>query len=662
MQNLERRTSGVYVARLTVPMRLRTVVGASVFVASTGSRNLAVAKVLAAEQIARWRRHLFDLDRLSLLGPSMTPENILKIADGHPLLVAGGYLPITQAATVVGLTSQDLLRQAADGQLALYCRLQGEMGYVTPSWSFEPDDPELGTVLVPRTRHRPAGSRAHRAYGMYRISRSETDAVANLLLTTGSASILAFDEQASGDELVFVPEVIFELNEQLVEVSAVEVDVLRRKMADAISPAALEAARKTHQGGIAPASASLKASLPLSQAMEEYCRAHLPQSISSPKEVARIRNGILLLAEFEGDLPIGQFSADTLRSFRDTHLALMPAKENQVRQKFGTKSMTDSMRVIEGTDWPRMSAGERDLRMQWLYRMFRWFHAQKWISDDPCTGLRGESVLTKVERKKAAVVRKDRTAFSEEEIARIFAAPVFQAGAWKATQAGTFRTFQPFHYWLPLLGLFTGARIGELCQLYLDDVRCEDDAWFIDINQRTVDKSLKNEWSARRVPLHPRLVELGFIRWCDQLRKDGYKRVFPELSWNPTNRYAKEPIRAMSQFLEKLGLPRDGTKVFHSFRHGVNDQLQKRSAMPDIMRKRMMGHEPGEGVNERHYLSDPKPTEMQSFIGELGASLLVLRPFDPAIGLIAVRDALRRKNGGRGAVESLGGEHSIAPT
>lgn len=178
--------------------------------------------------------------------------------------------------------------------------------------------------------------------------------------------------------------------------------------------------------------------------------------------------------------------------------------------------------------------------------------------------------------------------------------------------------------------------------------------WFIDINELTADKSLKNAWSARRVPLHPKLVELGFVRWCGQLRQDGFKRVFPELSWNPTNRYAKEPIRAMSQLFEKLDMPRDGTKVFHSFRHGVNNLLQKRSAMPDIMRKRMMGHEPGEGVNERHYLSDPKPKEILEFIGQLGTGMPAVSSFDSAIGSIAVRDALRRKNGGRGANESIG--------
>lgn len=597
MQNLERRPSGIYVTRLTIPIRLRAVVGARVFVASTGSRSLAVAKLVASEQIARWRRHLFDLERLSLHGPSMTHENILKIVDGHPLLLAGGHIPLLQAAAVLGLTSHDLLRQAADGRLKLFCRFDGELGYKTPFYSFEPDDPELGTVLVPRSRNRPADSKVYRAFGMYRVPEDETAAIANLLLSKGSACVLALEEYgANKDGLAFVPERILEVTDELIEVSAVEVDVLRRKMADAIAPAALSVARQALSGDGSDFSKATKAALPLSRAIEEYCRSYLPQTISSPKEIARIRNGLLLLAEFEGDLSIRQVSPDVLRSFRDVHLSRVPAKENQVRQQFGTTSMTESINAVQGGQWPLMSAGERDIRMKWIYRMFRWFHAQKWIPDDPCTGMRGESVLTKVERKQASSNRKNRQEFSADEVARIFSAPVYRATTWQATKAGTFRTFQPFHYWLPLLGHFTGARIGELCQLYLSDVRQEDDVWFIDINEVTADKSLKNEWSTRRVPLHVKLVELGLVQWCERLRQDGFQRLFPELSWNATNRYAKEPIRAMSQFFVKLGMPRDGTKVFHSFRHGVNNRLQKRSEMPDIMRKRMMGHEPGPGV------------------------------------------------------------------
>jgi integrase len=386
-------------------------------------------------------------------------------------------------------------------------------------------------------------------------------------LKSGHATVLAFeelDEQACG--WAFVPEDVVELSDQLLEVSATEVDALRRRMASAISPSALGAARDAMRTVASEAAIAKRSLASLSLCIEEYAKLHLPQSISSPKEIARVRNGLRLLVEFEGDQPLHQFTPDVLRHFRDTHLARMPANENQVRQRFGTKSMSESTRALDIVEWPLMSPGERELRMQWLSRMFGWFHAQKWIADDPCTGLRGESVLTKVERKQFASSRKVRQEFSSEELTRIFTAPVYQVASWQATRAGTFRTFQPFHYWLPLLGHFTGARIGELCQLHLDDVKCHDGFWFVDINECTKDKSLKNGWSARRVPLHPRLVELGLISWCNQLRQEGYRRLFPELSWNETNRYAKEPIRAMSQFFVKLGMPRDGTKVFHSFR------------------------------------------------------------------------------------------------
>lgn len=379
-----------------------------------------------------------------------------------------------------------------------------------------------------------------------------------------------------------------------------------------------------------------------------------PQSISSPKEIARIRSGIGLLAEFEGDLGIGEVTAQTLRHFRDHHLRGMPARENQVRQQFGTSSMRDSILAIAGKGWPLMSADERDLRMQWLSRMFKWFHAQKWIPDDPSTGLKGESVLTKAQKKTAVLQRKNREEFTETELTAIFSAPVYQVGGWKKTKAGTFRTTQPFHYWLPLLGFFTGARIGELAQLRLVDVRDESGVWVIDINENSPDKSIKNAWSKRLIPLHPRLLELGFLAWCDLLRQEKFVRVFPELSWSATNRYAKDPIRVMSQVLEGLGMSRDGTKVFHSVRHGMNNNLQKRSSMPDIMRKRLLGHEPGEGVNERHYLSDPTPQAMLKHMLWIGDKLPSVGSFDLNAGLASVQDALRRKNKGHGSLEALG--------
>lgn len=616
-----------------------------------------MAKVVASELLAAWRRKLWEIERLQLPAALMNYDSILKLVDGSPVLRSGSYLPIEQAATAMGLEVADLLRQAADGHLHLYCRLLGKPGYTAKFSDFEPDDPEYGTVLVPTLENRPPGSKVLQATGMYRIPRDETDAIAGRLLAGKPADVVALEVVgAESEHLAFVPEGALSVDAGQIELACVELEARRKHMADAITPSALAAAREA-QNSVAKNALDKTAhrgKTKLSDVLDAFCKTHLPQVLTSAKEIERMRAGIALLIEFEGDLSIGDVDADRLRHFRDEHLARMPANENRVRSQYSTRSMSESVQAITGTDWPLMSAGERDMRMKWIARLFRWAHEQKWIADDPCTGLRKESVLTKAQRTLLQIEQVRREEFTDDELAKIFGASWFLTGRGEKTQAGTYRTFQPFHYWLPLLGLCTGARINELAQLHLSDIGQDDGVWYLDINRKTPDKSLKNEWSSRKVPLHSRLKELGFVDWCESLRSAGFRRVFPELSWNSTNRYAKDPIRVMSQYLESLGMPRDGTKVFHSFRHGVNNALQKRTSMPDWMRKRFLGHEPGSGVNEQHYLSDSPPSEMSPYLESLVMPLSQVAAFRAEQGIDAIRDALRRKNDGRGADEAMG--------
>ena len=56
------RRGGVWWARLAVPPRLRVAAGRREFVMSTGTRELALGKVVAATLIAGWRKHLHSLD------------------------------------------------------------------------------------------------------------------------------------------------------------------------------------------------------------------------------------------------------------------------------------------------------------------------------------------------------------------------------------------------------------------------------------------------------------------------------------------------------------------------------------------------------------------------------------------------------------------------
>ena len=54
MENLQRRASGIYFARLTVPAGMRHIVGQREFIATTGTHHLPVAKLDA--RLISWYR------------------------------------------------------------------------------------------------------------------------------------------------------------------------------------------------------------------------------------------------------------------------------------------------------------------------------------------------------------------------------------------------------------------------------------------------------------------------------------------------------------------------------------------------------------------------------------------------------------------------------
>lgn len=94
MENLQRRASGIYFVRLTVPSRLRGIVCKREFIATTGTQHLPVAKIVAATMLLRWRQQFMDLERLALGNNAMHHDSVIKIADGHPLIAGGSFLPI----------------------------------------------------------------------------------------------------------------------------------------------------------------------------------------------------------------------------------------------------------------------------------------------------------------------------------------------------------------------------------------------------------------------------------------------------------------------------------------------------------------------------------------------------------------------------------------
>ena len=126
--------------------------------------------------------------------------------------------------------------------------------------------------------------------------------------------------------------------------------------------------------------------------------------------------------------------------------------------------------------------------------------------------------------------------------------------------------------WLPLIALFTGARLEEVGQALTSDVKHQDGIAYLDINtlDRGAGKRVKNRSSRRKLPLHPELVRCGLLAYVEERRRAGDDRLFPALSPSNTGQMTGNWSKWWARYTDDLGIT-DNRKVFHSFRHTFKD-------------------------------------------------------------------------------------------
>ncbi|WP_235047562.1 tyrosine-type recombinase/integrase [Limimaricola cinnabarinus] len=157
------------------------------------------------------------------------------------------------------------------------------------------------------------------------------------------------------------------------------------------------------------------------------------------------------------------------------------------------------------------------------------------------------------------------------------------------------------HKWGMLLGMFTGARLNEICQLDIADVKQDGDTWFLNITDEGDDnKSVKSNAGRRKVPLHSELIRLDFLDFVDS-RRNG-TRLFPDYSYSANGGYGRNLGRWCNEsFLPKLGIKQPGL-VFHSLRHTVVTRLGQ-SNVPEPIIQCIIGHARS-GVTQEVYLRE----------------------------------------------------------
>jgi integrase len=197
---------------------------------------------------------------------------------------------------------------------------------------------------------------------------------------------------------------------------------------------------------------------------------------------------------------------------------------------------------------------------------------------------------------------KSRLPFSHQELTRIFTSPVYSKGYRPAGGAGE------ASYWLPLIALFSGMRLEEIGQLCHEDIKEELGVWFFDlVHQPENGKTLKNDSSCRRVPIHPALLQLGLLNLVCSNDANQSKRLFPLLASAGSRQLTASWSQWFGRYLRQVVGIEDRRKTFHSFRHTFKDACRV-AMIPKELHDRLTGHassDVGDGYGGGHFPMKP---------------------------------------------------------
>ena len=182
------------------------------------------------------------------------------------------------------------------------------------------------------------------------------------------------------------------------------------------------------------------------------------------------------------------------------------------------------------------------------------------------------------------------------------------------------RTREPHTRRALVIGLYTGARVGEVAQLKVRDFEIKDGVKCVKFQGE-----LKTRTSKRLIPLHPDLLRLGVWDWVREQDKQGEERLFPTVKLDGKSGKGNAISKGTSNLLAMLKIVVEKGKTtrlgFHSFRDSVIQELQGAdpSKLLEERRRAYVGHAPYEkqdnSAHKTHYMRAWKPSEIEGLHG-----------------------------------------------
>jgi integrase len=345
----------------------------------------------------------------------------------------------------------------------------------------------------------------------------------------------------------------------------------RKKVVAAIQRAeirALKAIAERNKGelidtpSLPPAAAAKHSGVLLSEAIQGWLKDKRPGWTAKTAKAHEVAIGWFM--DLVGDRSLADYSKADGRAFK---AAMQTLPANWVKHpKLSKLSIVKAVERSEELGLAPMSLTNASKNVQFVQSFWNWAEANY----DEVDG----NPMVKLSKPKGAA-RDERDPFTAEDLKTMFSAPLYRGCRsihhWK--DPGNFVPIDSGRYWVPLVALHTGARLAEIVQLHVEDVKFEGEIAYLSLmpgDDEEDDRRVKNANARRNIPIHSQLVAAGFLTFVQRAKTAKQRRLFPDIEKAADGTYSSSFSKWFGNFLKACGV-KTKKKSFHSFRHTFED-------------------------------------------------------------------------------------------
>lgn len=342
------------------------------------------------------------------------------------------------------------------------------------------------------------------------------------------------------------------------------------------------------------------------------------------------QSSVRVFSEIVGDLPLSEMSKEEViefntmiqrlpanfgKSSRDTRSARQVIEDADESEPLEISALVEKLReegtppaeiedAVAAARTKRISATTIKRHQTALQSIFEYALSQRMITSNPFKG----RLLTEAEVKrwKMSAARVERVGWGDAIYSllesEVFSNPLADIG-------------EPL-FWAPLIAMYSGLRLEEICQLRVRDFAKEDGIIFVAVQNELGSQLVKSVNGFRRIPLHKALIDIGLPKLVELRQQAGMSRLFPDM---PRSKSKGTMSAIMSKrfgyYIRSRGIKDEGLD-FHALRTEFLVRLT-RAKVPDHVRKGLMGHEQTDVTHANYFRAGETMRGLKEYVDRI---------------------------------------------